>query len=162
MEASKQFAPDVLLERPDVTTDRRLRHIQFASGFGEAEPPRRGLESAECQQGWWADGHRKGLIFQARTIRMSLSYPKLTDKSFARAGRRRLNARMNFYSASVALLWTTAMRVAAPPQAVREPDDIGADTLRAMATADCDRPLRHCCRRDQEQTPRNNWHGSAV
>ena len=142
MEASKQFAPDVLLECPDVTTDRRLRHIQFASGIGEAEPSRRGLESTECEQGWWAaDRHRKGLIFQARSTRMSLSYPKLTDKSFARAGRRRLNARMNFYSASVALLWTTAMRVAAPPHSVRAPDDAGADILRHTATAACDRPL---------------------
>jgi len=49
---------------------------------------------------------------------MSLSYPNATDKSFATPLPRRLNASpalrlgvfMNFYAASVATLWRTAMR----------------------------------------------------
>jgi hypothetical protein len=47
MQASKQFAPDILLERADVTANRRLRHIQFTSGIGKTEPPCRGLEGAQ-------------------------------------------------------------------------------------------------------------------
>ncbi len=50
MQAAKQRATQVLLERADMPADCRLRDVQFTRRVGEAQAARSGIEGAQCQQ----------------------------------------------------------------------------------------------------------------
>jgi len=56
MKTSKQLTPEILFERTYVSADRGLRHVQLASGVGEAEVTGCSLEGTQREQRRWAAG----------------------------------------------------------------------------------------------------------
>ena len=72
VQAAKQLAPDISFKRSNMPADRRLRHVKFVRCGREAQAAGRRLKSAQ----------RKKRRRAAHRHRMSLSYPKGSNKSF--------------------------------------------------------------------------------